>query len=279
MTKHRNLQGGGRGNGARGDRGAARAGGVEQPALFELEPDRARATTFPAELRAPDANVVQFGAASGAGIVPGPAASDGADGWAIGDEPAEPSVVAVDRLPGKLSYDYLRRHGVLTPLDGHSAYVADDGATLFGRAAIVADVIGTRTLRACGRTAAWVWNGGEFPDDLDLWSNSRFHGSIHGRRVHCTERRIPDGQFVAIGRLVLTSPARTVCDLALLPLDGAEAASVGPVLSALMRRFDVAVDECLAMLHANPNVRQAEHARSLIGLADEARRADFAEGA
>lgn len=185
-------------------------------------------------------------------------------------EPAPPDAVrAEDKpllddadLPGPLSLHLLSAYGMLSPLDNVSAYQVTHASTLYGRAAIAAALAPRRTV-ACAFTAAWIWLGGDFPNTIDIISRSHYRSVVHGRRIRVFNRKSRPEHIIKVGAMRVTTPARTACDLALLPSeevdDGADR-----LIEQLMLEYRVTPEDCLAILEVNRFWPRAPLARDLF---------------
>lgn len=178
------------------------------------------------------------------------------------NEPRSPLLYG-DDLPGPMSLHRLAGLGAVRQLDDDSAYLTEDAETLFGRASILAALKPYNTV-ACAVSAAWVWLGGTFPNTIDVISASHFRAPVHGRRVRVFNRKAPDAHIAAIGRLKTTTPARTACDLALLPPDETPRREVNDMVCALMDSKQCTPQECLAILDENRYWPNAPRARAFF---------------
>ncbi|KFI64251.1 hypothetical protein [Bifidobacterium cuniculi] len=173
-------------------------------------------------------------------------------------------IVHLKDLPGPLSMHRLVLEGILVRLDDTQAYTTRDAGTLAGRTAIIRELL-PPGIPACGRTAAWVWAGGDFPQVLDVLSRSHFRAPVAGRRIHTLSRRVPSEQLTALGDLQLTTPARTACDLALFPYDEIIRQQLHETMVTVMQQCHVDVRDCLKILDGCPHLHTARQARRVIG--------------
>ncbi|WP_314688443.1 hypothetical protein [uncultured Bifidobacterium sp.] len=173
-----------------------------------------------------------------------------------------------DSLPGPLSLRHLTRHGVIRTLDHRTGgYTCLQARTLSGRGAIVGTMLPPDTA-ACMGLAAWVWLGGRFPDTIDIVSDSHFRSLVHGRRIRVFNRKTSARDVMVISGIRVTAPARTVCDLTLLP--DAEFAALGGLerIRELLDDYDVHPHECVQVLDENrfwPNIRTARRRLAEVG--------------
>ena len=170
-----------------------------------------------------------------------------------GDPARLPAIIDVSVLPGRLSLGQLAINGFITLLDPTCGYVTAQARTLTGRAQIVTAMIPPQTT-ACMRLAQWVWIGGQFPDVIELATFSHFRADMHGRPTHTYKRIMDEAHRARIGKLTLTSPIRTACDIGCLDLDAAQPAHRRRQLTDLRRlmvAWNVSAQDCAHMLRGN----------------------------
>lgn len=197
----------------------------------------------------------------------GGAAPDGARSRHVGaggDAAAQTVLYTYDNLPGPFAMRNLVRAGALVALDERHAYRSTDGETLYGRAAIVAAMLPNPQLVACGRAAAWVWLGGEFPSAVDVLSKTHYRAPLMGRPINVRERRVPPKQTQLVGPLTVTTPERTVCDLAMCPPEDIYEQSLDELILRLLRHFTIDIEDCLLILEGCAYLHAAQRAREVI---------------
>ncbi len=145
---------------------------------------------------------------------------------------------------------HLTSRGIMRCLDHATAYHLDHTRTLTGRGALVSTMI-PNDAAACMTLAAWIWIGGDFPPTIDLLTDMHFRSRIHGRRVRVFNRKAPASQKIMITGREVTSPARTACDITLLPDLEFEDFGGTARVRELMEHYDVGVDDCLRILDDN----------------------------
>lgn len=140
--------------------------------------------------------------------------------------------------------------GAIKQLDDHANYVADQAVSVQGRAAIVNTMMPPNAV-ACLTLALWVWIGGPFPNSLTVVSHSHFRAAVHGRPIRVLDRRLPSTSRARLGSLWLTSPERTVCDLACA--DETLLGFVDPITAIinLMEEYELTTTACLKILRDN----------------------------
>jgi hypothetical protein len=152
-----------------------------------------------------------------------------------------------------------RLDGEVYPLD-HGFAPIDASPTRETRGAALAARAHPRLI-AEQHTAAWVWGG-----LIDPPAHHEFCARIerrtrppHGTRFSVREVIIDDDEIRSVGGMPVTSPLRTVVDLARF-VDDHNAAEID-LLAALCLGDSVTLNECLAALNARPhlpNKRRAE---------------------
>lgn len=155
-----------------------------------------------------------------------------------------------DALPGPMSMRRLAEIGAIHQLDDDSAYLSEDAETLFGRANIT-NILKPFNTVSCAVSAAWVWLGGRFPDTIDVISTSHYRAPIRGRRVRVFNRKAPRDHIATIGSLQVTTPARTACDLALLPATEHPGREAAAMIYAMMDSGRCKPRDCLDILDEN----------------------------
>ncbi|PJM74102.1 hypothetical protein CS006_02885 [Bifidobacterium primatium] len=161
-----------------------------------------------------------------------------------------PSVVFIDDMPGSLGLRRMVDDGTLSSLDEGSAYMARDSATLYGRAAI-ADCIVPFGSIAAGLLASWIWLGGPFPERIDLISGSHYRALAYGRQVRVFHRQTTAEQVMKLGKLRVTSPVRTICDLACMDAAGRASIDVDGTIVRLLAAYAIPAALCLQTLWDN----------------------------
>lgn len=173
------------------------------------------------------------------------------------------AVLSLDDLPGPLARQWLISLGILEPLDSHYAFRCGDGENIYGRAAIVREIIPPNTT-ACGRTAAWIWLGGDFPNLIELLSTSHIRSRIIGRRVQTYSKRVPPTQLSELNRLQLTNPVRTACDLALVTNDKTTGRTTKQLIRDLMDQYSFDTHNCMDILDQCSYLHTAQRAKVVL---------------
>ena len=167
-----------------------------------------------------------------------------------GSPPKLEPIITSQELPGPLGIASLAKMGAIKRLDDNANYLADQAVSVQGRAAIVNTMMPANAV-ACLTLALWVWIGGLFPNSLTVVSHSHFRTAVHGRPIRVLDRRLPSAACARLGSLWLTSPERTVCDLACA--GESLLGGIDPVTAIidLMEEYELTAETCLNILHAN----------------------------
>lgn len=167
-------------------------------------------------------------------------------------------------LPGPLSLRALSDFGTVSQLDAVSGYQTTHADTLYGRSTILSTLVPHNTT-VCALTAAWLWLGGLFPNTVDVISRSHYRTIVHDRSIRVFNRRSPPEHLIRVGDTRVTTPARTVCDLVLLPeLAEDNGDTVDRMVTDMMQEYRVTPDDCLTILDRNPFWPRVAAARSIF---------------
>ncbi|NMM98409.1 hypothetical protein G1C97_1361 [Bifidobacterium sp. DSM 109959] len=175
--------------------------------------------------------------------------------------PTIPPILLTKDLPGPLSLNRLAEIGTVHKLDESAGYWAEHADTLYGRARIVAKVVPFGTV-PCMMTAAWVWlNGIDFPETLDVISTSHFRTASVGRRIRVFKRLTLPEQIIKIGGMPITTPARTACDLVMVPNDIPSPSLTNTLVCRLMSAYAFQPSDCLRIIREHRHHKFAGRAR------------------
>ena len=182
----------------------------------------------------------------------------------VGREPFHPPMlVRLNELPGPLSVRQLSALDMVRPLDKHHAYYSRYAGTVQGRAHMVRRFVPHRTI-ACTLTACWIWVGGSFPGTVDVVSTSHFRTTMFGRKIRVFNRQTPQQQYSIVNGVQVTTPLRTICDIALLADDEWETVRAPLLIGNIMESYDLGVKDCLNILHANRFWQHVPRARQFF---------------
>ena len=171
-----------------------------------------------------------------------------------------PPVLQLKDLPGHMGMRQLVDLGVIRPLDDYHAYHTSFGQSVAGRAAVTQRAIPAH-VAVCAQTACWVWIGGDMPNSIDVISTSHFRSTIFSRKIRVFNRQTPENQCTVVYGLSLTTPVRTVCDIATLPDNEWQSGKCAAKVRILMNEYNVNPKACLEMLSVNrfwPNTPRAK---------------------
>ncbi|PLS31807.1 hypothetical protein Uis1B_0345 [Bifidobacterium margollesii] len=140
---------------------------------------------------------------------------------------------------------------VLVRLDDTCAYSTSQAGTLYGRASIAEQMVPFGAA-AAGPLAMWIWQGGRFPNRVDVISGSHFRARIHGRQIIAHNRRTPPEQLMRLRQLLVTSPMRTACDLACMNLPEQRPAHTETLIAKMLDAYEIKASQCLKILWENP---------------------------
>ena len=173
-----------------------------------------------------------------------------------------PPLLGNDDLPGPMCLNLLASSGALCKLDSANAYSCHDSDTLYGRSCIIATLLPGRSV-ACSRTAAWVWLGGTFPESIDIIAKAHYRALRYGRKINVFNRLAPNEHTIKVGPIIVTTPVRTACDLALNCTPESESL-VSEIICMLMQEFHFRSNDCMQIMQETKHIRNAPQARNYI---------------
>ena len=163
----------------------------------------------------------------------------------------------------------LASSGALCKLDSVNAYSCHDSDTLYGRACIIATLLPSRSV-ACSRTAAWVWLGGTFPESIDIIAKAHYRALRYGRKINVFNRLAPNEHTIKVGPIIVTTPVRTACDLALNCTPESESL-VSEIICMLMQEFHFRSNDCMQIMQETKHIRNApQRATTFLRSTEEA---------
>lgn len=145
-----------------------------------------------------------------------------------------------------------QRERLFTPRFGH----------VVRRACIIATLLPSRSV-ACSRTAAWVWLGGTFPESIDIIAKAHYRALRYGRKINVFNRLAPNEHTIKVGPIIVTTPVRTACDLALNCTPESESL-VSEIICMLMQEFHFRSNDCIQIMQETKHIRNAPQARNYI---------------
>lgn len=175
-----------------------------------------------------------------------------------------PTILDSSSLPGPLCMNKLSKIGIFKHLDNQSGFSDKQSKTVAGRSEIIKKLLPKNTI-ACLYTSAWIWLGGSFPVTLDVLSQSHYRSRPHGRPIHVYTRKIIDGECVKIGNLLVTTPTRTVCDIALTQTESEITQSLRyKTIYTLMENYMINIKDCSNILNDNHHFPSSVAAREWL---------------
>lgn len=129
-----------------------------------------------------------------------------------------PPLLDEKTLPGPLGITKLSCYGALHQLNTSSGFTCKKSESIIGRSDVLASMLPMNSV-ACAVSAAWIWLGGTFPSTLDIVSSSHFRSKPQGLPIRIFNRNVTNEERYRVGSLEVTTPERTICDLALSSFD------------------------------------------------------------
>ena len=121
-------------------------------------------------------------------------------------------------------------------------------------ACIIATLLPSRSV-ACSRTAAWVWLGGTFPESIDIIAKAHYRALRYGRKINVFNRLAPNEHTIKVGPIIVTTPVRTACDLALNCTPESESL-VSEIICMLMQEFHFRSNDCMQIMQETKHIRK-----------------------
>ncbi|MDO9589692.1 MAG: hypothetical protein Q7J04_00940, partial [Microcella sp.] len=132
------------------------------------------------------------------------------------------------------------------------------------RAASLSTELFDNRVIVCDRSAGWVWGWGSIPVAVEVCvSISARVPSPERRRLHAREAVIDDSELAVLNGVRVTTPARTVTDLA----RHASSDDVIDLIVAAITAGDLSPHAALHGLHRRPGIAHVRRARRRIELA------------
>ncbi|TCD54226.1 hypothetical protein EJ419_04065 [Alloscardovia theropitheci] len=156
----------------------------------------------------------------------------------------------VEDFPGPMCLRHLSKAQVLTQLDSHTYFSSRYNASCEKRALIVKSIIPFGSI-ASGQLAAWIWLGNEFPRRIDITRENHYHSILFGRNVKSTSRQIHRNDLREFPQLLVTTPARTVCDLACDDDLRCHPYSVTETIYRLVLQYCISERMCMEIMRQN----------------------------
>ncbi len=175
-----------------------------------------------------------------------------------------PTLLDVNHLPGPMCMKKLSHFGVFNQLTMHAGYSHKTATSTQGRSNIVSNLIPEESV-ACAFTAAWVWLGGDFPDNIEIIDYGHRRSKPCGREIRSFRRQLSEDDYVVVGKARITTPERTICDLAYANKFNE---SYDPyrkqVASLLISHYCIDLQKCKQIIENNPYFPGSVHARNWL---------------
>ncbi|KXI16805.1 hypothetical protein [Gardnerella vaginalis] len=173
-----------------------------------------------------------------------------------------PIILDTSHLPGPLCMNRLKNLGIFDQLDTQSGFLRKESSTIEGRSKIVKKLLPSNSI-ACLYTASWIWLGGQFPDSLDILSNGHYRRRPYGHPIHVYTRKIIDNDYVKIGDLFVTTPTRTICDIALTKTESDSENTIRfNTIRTIMENYTINIYDCAKILQDNHHFPSSVAARA-----------------
>lgn len=175
-----------------------------------------------------------------------------------------PTLLGNSQLPGPMCMKKLSQLGVFNQLSAQSGYTQSLALSTKGRGKIISNLIPEESI-VCSFTAAWVWLGGTFPVNIDIINYSNCRKKPHDHTIRSFRRQLSDEDYVVIGDVRVTTPERTICDLAYTPSENEYYEPYRKnVAHSLIERYCIDLNNCIRILNANPYFPGSVRAREWI---------------
>lgn len=175
-----------------------------------------------------------------------------------------PPLLDNNHLPGPMCMKKLSKIGVLNQLTLNTGYSHKTATSTQGRSSIVSNFITTESI-ACLFTAAWVWVGGNFPENIDVIDYRHLRRKPHGRTIRSFRRHLSNEEFVVLGKIRITTPERTICDLAYTPSNSEKYELYRKdIAQLLISRYCIDLHKCKQIIDNNPYFPGSIHARNWL---------------
>ena len=158
----------------------------------------------------------------------------------------------------------LSKFGAFERLSIRSGFAHSTAKTIEGRCKILKKLI-PRDSAACMFTASWIWLGGTIPNILDVISGSHYRVVPHDHPLRVFRRKLLKREQKVIKDLRITSPARTICDIALTPSKNIyDEIRKKDTIFNLIQEYDTSFKECEKIINSNPHFPGAQKAKDWL---------------
>ncbi|MFU0523827.1 hypothetical protein ACMZ70_05800 [Gardnerella vaginalis] len=175
-----------------------------------------------------------------------------------------PTLLDTTHLPGPLCMKKLSKFGAFERLSIRSGFAHSTAKTIEGRCKILKKLI-PRDSAACMFTASWIWLGGTIPNILDVISGSHYRVVPHDHPLRVFRRKLLKREQKVIKDLRITSPARTICDIALTPSKNIyDEIRKKDTIFNLIQEYETSFKECEKIINSNPHFPGAQKAKDWL---------------
>lgn len=158
----------------------------------------------------------------------------------------------------------LSKFGAFERLSIRSGFAHSTAKTIEGRCKILKKLI-PRDSAACMFTASWIWLGGTIPNILDVISGSHYRVVPHDHPLRVFRRKLLKREQKVIKDLRITSPARTICDIALTPSKNIyDEIRKKDTIFNLIQEYETSFKECEKIINSNPHFPGAQKAKDWL---------------
>lgn len=175
-----------------------------------------------------------------------------------------PTLLDTTHLPGPLCMKKLSKFGAFERLSIRSGFAHSTAKSIEGRCKILKKLI-PRDSAACMFTASWIWLGGTIPNILDVISGSHYRVVPHDHPLRVFRRKLLKREQKVIKDLRITSPARTICDIALTPSKNIyDEIRKKDTIFNLIQEYGTSFKECEKIINSNPHFPGAQKAKDWL---------------
>lgn len=175
-----------------------------------------------------------------------------------------PTLLDTTHLPGPLCMKKLSKFGAFERLSIRSGFAHSTAKSIEGRCKILKKLI-PRDSAACMFTASWIWLGGTIPNILDIISGSHYRVVPHDHPLRVFRRKLLKREQKVIKDLRITSPARTICDIALTPSKNIyDEIRKKDTIFNLIQEYGTSFKECEKIINSNPHFPGAQKAKDWL---------------
>ena len=119
-----------------------------------------------------------------------------------------------------------------------------------------------------------MWLGGNFPENIDVIDYGHYRRKPHGHTIRSFRRKLNEKDYVTLGKTRITTPERTICDLAYTQGDSENYELYRKsIANLLISHYRVDLHECRRIIDSNPYFPGSVRARTWLNdIANEIRK-------